>query len=125
MGADGKEWKILNEKWRVNPPEPYDPPDTWSQSFFYGSKDISADGVNEIQIRISNNKGRTYLMGQFSLSYQIKPTASTKVTYCWEDEGKEMKDEHVYPIGAKMDTTWKIKSGKEPILKWIEMTPVK
>ena len=123
--ADGKEWKILNDKWRVNPPEPYDPPDTWSQSFFYGSSDISADGLKEVQIRISNNKGRTYIMGQFALSYQIKPTASTKVVYCWEDEGKEAKEEHIYPIGAKMDESWKIKTGKDPILKWIEMTPVK
>jgi hypothetical protein len=120
--ADGKEWTVLRDDWRIIPPPPYDPPDTWSQSFFYGSKDVKADG-GEVQIRISNNLGKTYQMGQFSIVYEVKNTAKTKVTYCWDEGGSEKTAEHSYPAAAKMDTSWKIETGKDPKVKWIEMTP--
>ena len=122
--VDGKEWKVLRDDWHITPPPPYDPPDTWSQSFFFGTKDIASDGANEVRVRISNNKGKGYLMGQFSLVYETKNTAQTKVTYCWDEAGKEKTEFHVYPASAKMDTSWKIKTGVDPKLKWVEMEPV-
>jgi len=121
---DGKEWKVLKDDWRINPPSPYEPPDTWSQTFFYGTKDIPEADASEVLIRISNNLGKTYQMGQFSVVYQTKNSAKTKVTYCWEEGGQEKRDEHVYPAGAAMDSSWKIPTGKEPALKWVETTPV-
>jgi hypothetical protein len=120
---DGKEWKLLKDDWHVVSPVPYQAPDTWSQSFFYGAKDIETD-TNEVQIRISNNLGKAYQMGQFSIVYEVKNTAKTKVTYCWDEGGIEKSAEHLYPAAAKMDTSWKIDTGKDPKLKWVEMAPV-
>jgi hypothetical protein len=122
---DGIEWKVLADKWKIQPPPPYDPPDTWSQSFFYGSKDISKDDLNEVQVKISNNKGRTYIMGQFSLLYDLKSASATKVTYCWEEDGKEKTESHTYLTGTKMDSSWKIATGNDPKFKWVEMEAVK
>lgn len=121
---DGKNWSLLKEDWRINPPEPYNPPDTWSQTFFFGTKDISGDQLNEVLIRISNNMGKYYQMGQFSAIYAAPNTARTKVTYCWTEGGQEKTESHVYPAGAQMDRSWKIATGKEPALKWIETEPV-
>ena len=123
--TDGKEWKVAREGWHVDPPQPYDPPDTWSQSFFYGSQDIASAASSEVQVRISNTKGKNYMMGQFSIAYATENAAKTKVTYCWEEGGAEKKAEHVYPAAAKMDASWKIPTGKDPKLKWVEMSPTK
>jgi hypothetical protein len=123
--ADGKTWKVLRENWHVNPPDPYKPPDTWSQSFFYGTKDIGDEGLSEVLVKVSNNLGKTYQMGQFSLTYETPNTGSTKVTYCWEEDGKQKTAEHGYAPGAKMDSSWKIDTGKDPKLLWVEMTATK
>lgn len=124
FSKDGKAWQVLKDDWRVVSPVPIEAPDYWSQSFFFGSKDVDIEG-GEVQIRISNNKGKSYMMGQFAVTYEVPNTAKTKVTFCWDEAGKEKTDEHVYAAGAKMDTSWKIKTGKEPKLKWVEMAPVK
>jgi len=121
---DGKEWKVLREDWRIVPPVPYQAPDTWSQSFFYGSQDVANFDAGEVQVRISNNLNKPYQMGQFSALYETKNAAKTKVTFGWDEGGREKTAEHVYPAGAKMDTSWKVETGKEPKLKWVEMTPV-
>ncbi|MCY3021894.1 MAG: hypothetical protein NTW87_23025 [Planctomycetota bacterium] len=135
---DGNEWKVLRDDWRIVPPVPYQAPDTWSQSFFYGTQDIASADANaetgtagEVQVRISNNMGKPYQMGQFSVLYATKNAAKTKVTYAWTEGGQDKTAEHVYPAGATMDTSWKIETnpatgtaGKEPKLKWVEMTPV-
>jgi hypothetical protein len=121
---DGKEWKVLREGWRIVPPVPYQAPDTWSQSFFYGTQDVASADAAEVQVRISNNLGKTYQMGQFSALYETKNAAKTKVTYGWTEGGQEKTAEHVYPASARMDTSWKVETGKEPKLKWVEMTPV-
>jgi len=121
---DGKEWKVLREGWRIIPPVPYQAPDTWSQSFFYGAQDVASADAGEVQVRISNNLGRTYQMGQFSVLYETRNAAKTKVSYCWSEGGQEKTAEHVYPAGARMDTSWKVETGKEPKLKWVELTPV-
>jgi hypothetical protein len=122
--TDGKEWKILRDDWRINPPAPYNPPDTWSQSFFFGSKDISADNASEVQVRLSNNKGKNFMMGQFSLLFPKPNAAKTRVTYCWDEAGQEKTAEHVYPAAASMDASWTIETGKEPKLKWVDLAAV-
>jgi hypothetical protein len=122
--TDGKQWKVLRDNWRMLPPVPYEAPDTWSQSFFYGTNDISADAASEVLVRVSNNLGKRYQMGQFTLIYETKNDAKTKVTYCWDEAGQEKTAEHVYPAGAKMDSSWTIETGKEPKMKWVEMTAV-
>lgn len=121
---DGKEWKVLRDGWRIVPPVPYQAPDTWSQSFFYGTQDITDADAREIQVRISNNLGKAYQMGQFSVLYETKNAAQTKVAFGWDEGGQEKTAEHVYPAGASMDASWKIETGTEPKLKWVEMTPV-
>jgi hypothetical protein len=122
--TDGQQWKLLRDDWRIVSPVPYQAPDTWSQSFFYGSRDIAADAAGEARIRISNNLGKHYQMGQFSLIYLTPNTARTKVTYCWDEAGQEKTAAHVYAAGAKMDTSWTIDTGQEPKMTWVEMTPV-
>ena len=77
--SDGKQWKLLHDDWRIVSPVPYQAPDTWSQSFFYGSKDIAADEADEVLVRVSNNLGKHYQMGQFSLIYPTSNTAERKV----------------------------------------------
>ncbi|MBI3829625.1 MAG: hypothetical protein HY291_08920 [Planctomycetes bacterium] len=120
---DGKEWKVLKDDWRIVSPIPMNAPDTWSQSFFFGSKDLDGESSGEVQVRISNNMGKTYQMGQFSIVYEVNNDAKTKVAYCWDEDGSEKTAEHVYPAGAKMDTSWKIPTGKNPKVKWVEMEP--
>jgi len=122
--TDGKEWKILRDDWHVNPPQPYNPPDTWAFSFFFGTKDLTDNSAGEIQVRISNNKGAPYLTGQFSVTYEIEKPGRTKVIYCWDEGAQEKTAEHVYPAAANMDSSWKIATGNDPKLKWVEMTPV-
>jgi hypothetical protein len=122
--SDGEVWKVLRDDWRIAPPVPYNAPDTWSQSFFYGTRDIADDGASQVLVRISNNRGKPYQMGQFSLLYETQNTARTKVVYCWDEGGRETTAKHVYPAGTKMDSSWKIETGKEPKMKWVEMTAV-
>ena len=119
--VDGKEWKVLLDNWRVNPPAPYAPPDTWSQSFFYGSKDVVGADAGEVSIRISNSKGKAYQMGQFSVVYETKNKGKTHVKYCWDEAGHEKTAEHLYAAGAAKDATWTIPTGKDPKVKWVEM----
>lgn len=121
--TDGKEWKVLKDDWRVVSSVPIEAPDFWSQSFFYGAEEVAVEG-GKVQLRISNNYGKSYMMGQFSIVYEVANTAKTKVTFCWDEAGKEKTAEHTYPAGAKMDATWKIATGKNPLLKWVEMTPI-
>ena len=122
--TDGKRWKVLRDDWRIESPVPFEAPDTWSQSFFYGTKDIAADAASEVLVRISNNRGKPYQMGQFSLLYETPNTAKTRVTYCWDEGSREQTAAHLYPAGAKMDSSWKIATGKEPKTKWVEMAAV-
>jgi hypothetical protein len=63
-------------------------------------------------------------MGQFSLVYEAKNASKTQVTYCWTEGGQEKTAEHVYPAGAKMDASWKIETGKDVKLKWVETKAV-
>lgn len=122
--VDGSSWKVLKDDWRIKPLVPYKPRSTWSQSYFFGGKEIEDKNDGTIQIRISNNKGRPYMTGRFWLVYEVKKPSRTKVTFCWNEKGTEKKAEHIYPAGATMDTSWKIKNGANPVTKWIEMEPV-
>lgn len=122
--VDGKEWKVLLDNWRIIPPAPYNPPDTWSQSFFYGGKEVVGADAGQVWIRISNNKGKTYQMAQFSVAYETGNQAKTRVAYCWDEAGRERTAEHVYAAGASKDASWKIDTGKDPKVKWIEMAAV-
>ena len=121
--VDGKQWKVLRDDWRIVAPVPFAAPDTWSQSFFYGSRDITADGASEVLVRIGNNGGKPYQMGQFSLLYATPNAAGTKVTYCWDEAGQEKTAEYIYPAAATMDRSWAITTGGAPKMKWVEMSP--
>ena len=100
--TDGRQWKLLRDDWRIVSPVPYQAPDTWSQSFFYGSKEIAPDAASEVRIRVSNNLGKRYQMGQFSLIYPVPNTARTKVRLLL-GRGRPGKDRRSSLCGRRED----------------------
>lgn len=117
---DGTAWLPLKEGWQVKPPVEFTYPDSWSQSFFYGGKEV--EGLEgEVLVRLSNSGNRGMLMGQFALTYAVPNTGATRVTYGWSENGQEKTAEHLYPAGAAMDASWKIDTGAAAKMGWVEM----
>jgi hypothetical protein len=82
-------------------------------------KDIPA-GTRQAQVRLAGNQQDTIMMFDLRIDADYKQPAGgfrpIKVTYVWDEDGKEQRDEH---IAASPNETYTIKCAGKPTMKSI------
>ncbi|MGI8603931.1 MAG: hypothetical protein ACR2OZ_13175 [Verrucomicrobiales bacterium] len=116
----GQGWKPLVNDWHILR-RGDEPADFWSQSFCYGSTDITEPAAHSAQVRFSNNGGKKYLRGEVHLVYGTSAADATKVTFDWTESGAPRRESSVFPQGR---AAWQVKTGREVQTRWVEMEPV-
>jgi len=114
---DGKAWQPIIRDWKVQR-RGEEPRDFWSQSFCYGSSDITTTNAS-ILVRFSNSARKNILRAEAHLVYRTGPDASTRVTYNWSDRRGPHTESHFFAAGAN-SPPWKLASGTNTKTRWVE-----
>ncbi len=115
----GKTWKPLVKDWRIER-RGEEPPDFWSQSFTYGSKEIApADGP--VLVRFSNDGGKKYRRVEAHLEYEVKATTPAKVEFHYDNAKEPRSQSHTFDAAKGTDQTWTPDFGTSPRLRHIEI----
>jgi len=117
----GQSWKPMIRDWTI-PRRGDEPGDFWSQSFCYGSAEISEAMARSVQVRFRNNGGKKYLRAEAHLVYRTPATDATKVTFDWHDDGGAHRESHLF--AANNNESWNLKTGQGVRTRWVEFTPV-
>jgi len=115
----GKSWVPLLQDWTVSR-RGQEPDDFWSQSFCWGSKDLT--GAKDVRVRFRNDAGRSFLRAEAHLLYEVPRTDATQVTFAWTDDRGPHQAAHVFAPGA--GASWPIATGRNVRTRWVEFTPV-
>jgi hypothetical protein len=118
----GKTWNSMVKDWSV-PRRGEEPKDFWSQSFCYGSAEISeTTPVSAVQVRFANDGGKQYLRAEAHLVYRTPAGDGTKVTFDWSDSMGAHRESRVFAPGAA--APWELKTAKAVQTRWVEMEAV-
>jgi hypothetical protein len=116
----GQTWKHVVKDWNVEL-RGYQAKDWWSQSFCYGSKDISGESASEVKVRFSNPK-KSYRKAEVYLVYETPNNAPVEVTFNWSEGEEEKTARHVFPVGkGPAEEPWSIETGEGVVTNWVEM----
>jgi hypothetical protein len=115
----GKTWKPLLTDWTF-PRRGEEPSDFWSQSFCYGSINISNDEASTVQVRFRNTGGKSYLRAEAHLLYQTPSRDQTTVAYAWTDQTGAHQADHTWR--SKDNTPWHLDTGAKAKSRWVEFT---
>ncbi len=113
----GQSWKSMVQDWTI-PRRGDEPGDFWSQSFCYGSADISDAPAHSVQVRFRNNGGKKHLRAEAHLVYRTGAADLTKVTFDWSDDGGPHRDSHLFGDGG---ASWDMKTGTKVQTRWVEL----
>ncbi|QEF98664.1 hypothetical protein Mal15_27190 [Stieleria maiorica] len=114
----GKQFQPIVKDWTV-PRRGNEPSDFWSQSFCYGSADVS-DPARNLQIRFHNSGGKRYLRAEAHLIEKTNSDDPVRVTYDWVDSSGGHQQSHVFEgVG-----TWKLDTAQEVRTRWVEFATV-
>jgi hypothetical protein len=117
----GKTWEPLVKDWKISR-RGEEPGDFWSQSFCYGSTDVTEKDVSSVRVRVHNAAGKPCLRAEVHLVYQTKGKDRTKVTFDWTDDANAHRESHVFDAGKPGE--WEIKTGRNVQTRWVEFEPV-
>ncbi|MFB3890761.1 MAG: hypothetical protein ACE15C_01930 [Phycisphaerae bacterium] len=80
------------------------------------------NGATKVLVRLSGKQTNTLMLFNLRIDVDYKAPnagfAPVKVTYVWDEDGQEKKDEHV---ARTAQDTWKITCGAKPVMKSIIM----
>lgn len=93
-----------------------EPSDFWSQSFSYGSCNVSVPAGQPIQVRFRNTGGRRYLRGEVHLLESVPTSDPVRVTYHWTDHSGEHTQSHTFTDKGQ----WSLKTGQQVQTHWVE-----
>jgi hypothetical protein len=114
---DGRNWKSLVKDWSYSA-RGQEPGDFWSQSFCYGSAELSLPSPRSVQVRFRNNGGKKYLRAEATLVYKTPSKDGTRVTFDWNDSAGHHTDSHRFAVDDQ--SPWQIKTGKDVRTRWVE-----
>ena len=113
----GKAWHAVVSDWRI-PRRGDEPKDFWSQSFCYGSAELSQTGSVPVQIRFRNNGGKKILRAEAHLIYQTEEDDGTKVTFDWMDSKGPHRASHLFR--ADSNPSWFLNTAEQVETRWVE-----
>jgi hypothetical protein len=116
----GRTWQPMVKDWTIAR-RGQEPEDFWSQSFCYGSAELSND-VSSLRVRFRNNGGKSYLRAELSLVYRTKGQDATKVTFDWTDDAGSHRQAHVFDSRASASRP--LQTGRQVRTRWVEFEPV-
>jgi hypothetical protein len=116
----GRTWKPLAKDWRI-PRRGNEPGDFWSQSFCYGSAEISDASTRSVQVRFKNDGGKKILRAEAHLVYRTPDTDATRVTFDWSDDSGAHRESHLFAGDGK---DWDLKTGEKTQTRWVEFASV-
>src|SRR5262249_13904324 len=117
----GKTWQPLVKDWTI-PRRGEEPTDFWSQSFCYGSAELTGKDVASVRARFRNSGGQPCLRAEAHLVYQTKGKDLTKVTFDWSEDAGQRRESHVFDAGKPGE--WDLKTGRNVRTRWVEFEPV-
>jgi len=112
----GASWRSLVKDWSI-PRMGDEPADFWSQSFCYGSANISQKSTS-VQVRFRNDGGKKYLRAEAHLVYGTSGRDATKVTFAWKDNKGDKNVSHVFHADNRLP--WQLSTGTAVETRWIE-----
>jgi hypothetical protein len=111
----GKSWRPVVKDWQI-PRRGDEPKDFWSQSFAYGSTELTAGKFDTVQVRFRNDGGKRYLRAEAHLVHEAEQLDATKVTFSWTDA----RGPHTTSRTVGKGESWKLPAGKNVQTKWVE-----
>ncbi|MCA9146375.1 MAG: hypothetical protein H6823_15635 [Planctomycetaceae bacterium] len=120
---EGKSWQPLVSDWRITR-QGDEPADFWSQSFCWGSTELS-DVRQPIQVRFQNNGGKRYRRAEIHVLYRVPEQDATRVTFHWQDDTGVHTASHDFPptSSGSTSTEWRLPTGKDVKTLWVEYRP--
>jgi hypothetical protein len=112
----GHNWQPIVRDWTI-PRRGDEPGDFWSQSFCYGSSDITDASARSVQVRFRNSGGKKYLRAEAHLVYKTPTGDATRVTYDWTDDEGSHRESHVF---ARNDRAWDVNTAAATRSRWVE-----
>lgn len=120
----GKSWQPLVSDWRITR-QGDEPADFWSQSFCWGSTELS-DIRQPVQVRFQNNGGKRYRRAEVHLLYRVSQQDATRVTFHWQDDTGVHTASHDFGQDDTDSTSanWQLPTGKDVNTLWVEYQPI-
>jgi hypothetical protein len=116
---DGKTWLPMVKDWSVTR-RGDEPGDFWSQSFCWGSMELSAPIAAPVQVRFGNDGGKAYARCEAHLIYRAAGDDGTKVTFAWFDDRGERQASHTFSGGAGKELEWTVPTSRGVRTRWVE-----
>jgi hypothetical protein len=116
----GQDWRPIVKDWNI-PRRGDEPTDFWSQSFCYGSTEITDSKSPPVRVRFSNNGGKKYLRAEIHLVYVTPISDATKVTFDWSEASGQRREAHVF--APDLTKPWELTTGKNVQTRWVEFEP--
>ena len=114
----GWSWQPLVKDWRI-PRMGDEPTDFWSQSFCYGSTNITQTDVRSVQVRFRNDGGKKYLRAEAHLVYRTAGDDRVKVAFGWRDSAGEKTASQVF--NANNPSNWTLGTANNLETHWVEL----
>jgi hypothetical protein len=120
--GSGATWMSLARDWTISR-RGQEPPDFWSQSFCWGSTELSRETTAPIRARFRNDGGKAYARAEAHLVYRASGSDATKVTFHWSDDAGPHRAAHTFPTNAE-EASWDVPTGRGVRTHWVEFEPV-
>jgi hypothetical protein len=118
----GKTWKPMVKDWTISR-RGDEPRDFWSQTFCWGSADLSDREASAVRVRFHNTGGRAYARCEVHLVYRTAGADATRVTFAWDDDCGSHQAWHRFAAG-KVPAAWQVPSGRNVRTRWVEFGAV-
>jgi hypothetical protein len=116
-GATSGSWKPVVRDWAIAR-RGQEPKDFWSQSFCWGSAELSGSGASPVRVRFRNDGGRAYARCEAHMVYRVRGSDATKLTFDWTDDTGPHRASHDFPAGAP--GKWDLPTGNNVQTRWVE-----
>lgn len=117
----GKTWRPVVADWTI-PRRGEEPPESWSQSFCYGSTSVDEAGPSAVRVRFRNDGGKAYARCEVHLAYRVGgPRDATEVAFAWTDDTGPHQAAYRFPGDFG---TWDLPTGRRVVTRWVELRPV-
>ncbi len=116
----GKSWHSVVEDWKI-PRQGNEPADFWSQSFCYGSVDLTGKDVQSVRVRFRNDGGKSVLRAEAHLVYRVEKQDDLAIVYDWTDDTGPHRQS--FTAAAGRPGSFQLTAGKNVNTRWVEMAP--
>jgi hypothetical protein len=121
----GRTWTPVVKDWTI-PRQGDEPNDYWSQSFCWGSAELSRETTSRVQVRFTNRGGKAYARCEAHLVYRTATTDATRVTFDWVDANGSHRVSHDFAAAEpKGPAFWDVPTGPHVRTRWVEFGPVR